>query len=198
MKSKIYGYIRVSTISQSYSRQWIAMKNFGIPENCIFADKQSGKDFERPAYQELLRHLSQDDVLVIKSLDRLGRDYNEMLEKWRIITKEIGASIVVLDLPLLDTRKRYANDLTGILISDIVLQIFSYVAQTEREMNKQRTMEGIATAKARGVKFGRKPITKPDNFSEIRRAWALGKISEREAAKKLGVSRPTFHKWAKK
>ena len=198
MKSKIYGYIRVSTISQNYSRQWIAMKNFGIPENCIFADKQSGKDFERPAYQELLRHLSQDDVLVIKSLDRLGRDYNEMLEKWRIITKEIGASIVVLDLPLLDTRKRYANDLTGILISDIVLQLFSYVAQTEREMNKQRTMEGIAAAKARGVKFGRKPITKPDNFSEIRRAWALGKISEREAAKKLGVSRPTFHKWAKK
>ena len=128
----------------------------------------------------------------------MGRDYNERLEQWRIITKEIGASIVVLDLPLLDTRKRYANDLTGILISDIVLQLFSYVAQTEREMNKQRTMEGIAAAKARGVKFGRKPITKPDNFSEIRRAWALGKISEREAAKKLGVSRPTFHKWAKK
>jgi len=174
------------------------MKNFGIPENCIFADKQSGKDFERPAYQELLRHLSQNDVLVIKSLDRLGRDYNEMLEQWRIITKEIGASIVVLDLPLLDTRKRYANDLTGILISDIVLQLFSYVAQTEREMNKQRTMEGIAAAKARGVQFGRKPITKPDNFDEIRRAWALGTISEREAAKKLGVSRPTFHKWAKK
>ena len=198
MKSKIYGYIRVSTISQNCSRQWIAMKNFGITENCIFADKQSGKDFERPAYQELLWHLSQDDVLVIKSLDRLGRDYNEMLEQWRIITKEIGASIVVLDLPLLDTRKRYTNDLTGILISDIVLQLFSYVAQPEREMNRQRTIEGIAAAKARGVQFGRKPITKPDNFDEIRRAWVLGTISEREAAKKLDVSRPTFHKWAKK
>lgn len=140
-KANIYGYIRVSTTLQKDDRQWMAMDEFGVARERVFVDKQSGKDFDRPAYQDLLGRLSSGDTLVVKSLDRLGRKYDEMLEQWRIITKEKGAAIVVLDLPLLDTRKRRAGDLTGILISDIVLQLFSYVAQTEREMNHQRTME---------------------------------------------------------
>ena len=131
-------------------------------------------------------------------LDRLGRSYAEMLEQWRIITKEKKAFVVVLDLPLLDTRERYGNDLTGMLISDIVLQLFSYVAQTEREMNHQRTMEGIAAAKAKGVQFGRKPLPKPMGYETILAQWKAGKLSERKAADKLGVSRSTFHKWAHK
>lgn len=140
-KANIYGYIRVSTTLQNDDRQWMAMDEFGVARERVFVDKQSGKDFDRPAYQDLLGRLSSGDTLVVKSLDRLGRKYDEMLEQWRIITKEKGAAIVVLDLPLLDTRERRAGDLTGILISDIVLQLFSYVAQTEREMNHQRTME---------------------------------------------------------
>lgn len=171
------------------------MDEFGVARERVFVDKQSGKDFDRPAYQNLLGRLSMVDTLVVKSLDRLGRKYDEMLEQWRIITKEKGAAIVVLDLPFLDTRERRAGDLTGILISDIVLQLFSYVAQTERELNHQRTMEGIAAAKARGVQFGRKPMEKPSGFEAVREAWELGNISEREAAEQLGVSRPTFHKW---
>lgn len=194
-KGNIYGYIRVSTTLQNDDRQWLAMDEFGVAREFVFVDKQSGKDFDRPAYQDLLGRLSMGDTLVVKSLDRLGRKYDEMLEQWRIITKEKGAAIVVLDLPLLDTRERRAGDLTGILISDIVLQLFSYVAQTEREMNHQRTMEGIAAAKARGVQFGRKPMEKPSGFEAVREAWELGNISEREAAEQLGVSRPTFHKW---
>lgn len=193
--SNTYGYIRVSTTMQNEERQWMAMDDFGVSREFVFADKQSGKDFNRPAYQELLGRLSVNDVLVIKSLDRLGRDYAEMLEQWRIITKEKGAAIVVLDLPLLDTRERRAGDLTGTLISDIVLQLFSYVAQTERELNHQRTMEGIAAAKARGVQFGRKPLEKPDGFGIVRDAWERKEISEAEAARRLGVSRFTFHKW---
>ncbi len=193
---KTYGYIRVSTVAQNDDRQWMAMADFGVSKEFVYADKQSGKDFERPAYQDLMKRLSAGDTLVVKSLDRLGRDYNEMLEQWRIITKEKGAAIVVLDLPLLDTRNKCGNDLTGTLISDIVLQLFSYVAQTERDMNLQRTMEGIAAAKARGVRFGRRPMEKPETYEIIRTLWERGEMSEREAAHKLGVSRPTFHKWA--
>ena len=193
---KTYGYIRVSTVAQNDDRQWMAMADFGVSKEFVYADKQSGKDFERPAYQDLMKRLSAGDTLVVKSLDRLGRDYNEMLEQWRIITKEKGAAIVVLDLPLLDTRNKCGNDLTGTLISDIVLQLFSYVAQTERDMNLQRTMEGIAAAKARGVRFGRRPMEKPETYEIIRTLWERGELSEHEAAHRLGVSRPTFHKWA--
>ena len=194
-KANIYGYIRVSTTLQNDDRQWMAMDEFGVAREFVFVDKQSGKDFDRPAYRDLLGRLSMGDTLVVKSLDRLGRKYDEMLEQWRIITKEKGAAIVVLDLPLLDTRERRTGDLTGILISDIVLQLFSYVAQTEREMNHQRTMEGIAAAKARGVQFGRKPMKKPRGFEAVREAWERQEISEAEAARQLGVSRFTFHKW---
>ena len=194
-KGNIYGYIRVSTTLQNDDRQWLAMDEFGVAREFVFVDKQSGKDFDRPAYRDLLGRLSMGDTLVVKSLDRLGRKYDEMLEQWRIITKEKGAAIVVLDLPLLDTRERRTGDLTGILISDIVLQLFSYVAQTEREMNHQRTMEGIAAAKARGVQFGRKPMEKPKGFEAVHEAWERQEISEAEAARRLRVSRFTFHKW---
>lgn len=153
--NNIYGYIRVSTTVQNDDRQWLAMEEFGVSRDRVFADKQSGKNFNRPAYKKMLKKISNGDILVIKSLDRLGRDYNEMLEQWRIITKEKGAAIVVLDMPLLDTRERDIGDLTGKFISDIVLQLFLYIAQTEREMNHRRTMEGITATKTRGVKFGR-------------------------------------------
>ena len=197
-KKNTYGYARVSTIGQHDDRQRLAMVEFGVKENFIFTDKQSGKDFDRPAYQTLLGLLGAGDTLVVKSLDRLGRNYDEMLEQWRIITKEKGAYIVILDLPLLDTREKRAGDLTGTLISDIVLQLFSFVAQTEREMNHQRTMEGIAAAKAKGIQFGRTPLIKPENFEKIYAEWKKGALSEREAARILNVSRPTFHKWTHK
>ena len=195
-KRNLYGYIRVSTIAQHDDRQWIAMDEFGVSREFVFADKQSWKDFNRPAYQSLMATIQPGDTLVVKSLGRLGRSYAEMLEQWRIITKEKKAFVVVLDLPLLDTMERYGNDLTGMLISDIVLQLFSYVAQTERDMNHQRTMEGIAAAKAKGVQFGRKPLPKPQGYGTILAQWKAGKLSERKAAENLGVSRSTFHKWA--
>lgn len=190
-----YGYIRVSTAVQKVDRQWLAMKEFGIAKERVYADKQSGKDFNRPAYNKLMAQLGSGDVLVIKSLDRLGRNYDEMIKQLAIITQEKNAAIVVLDLPLLDTRQKSADDLTAKLISNLVIQVFSYVAETERHMNHQRTMEGLAAAKRRGVQLGRRPLKKPANFASVRDAWAAGKISEREAAIRLGVSRPTFHKW---
>ncbi len=192
----IYGYIRVSTASQKEDRQRIAMEEFGIPEEFVYADKQSGRDFDRPAYHELMAKLESGDVLVIKSLDRLGRNYDEMLKQLDIITREKEAAIVVLDLPLLDTRNKYGDDLTAKLISSLVIQVFSYVAEKERNMNHQRTMEGLAAARLRGVRLGRRPTKKPAAFERVREAWASGELSEREAAEKLGVSRPTFHKWA--
>ena len=155
-----YGYVRVSTKDQNEERQVIAMRTFNVDK--IFVDKQSGKDFERPQYRRLIKKLKPDDILAVKSIDRLGRNYEEILEQWRMITKEKRAAIVVLDMPLLDTRKN--KDLTGTLIADIVLQFLSYVAQTEREFTRQRQKEGIAAAKARGVKFGRTPIKKPADF----------------------------------
>ena len=195
MKEKMYGYIRVSTKEQNEDRQRIALLEFGVPKENIFIDKQSGKDFNRPAYNELMKILQKDDVLVVQSIDRLGRNYNEILEQWRIITKEKGAAVVVVDLPLLDTRK--GRDLTSTLIADIVLQLLSYVAQTEREFIRKRQAEGIAAAKARGVKFGRDPMPIAEGFEEVYRDWAENKISAREAGRRLGVSYMTFLKWAR-
>ena len=195
MKEKMYGYIRVSTKEQNEDRQRIALLEFGVPKENIFIDKQSGKDFNRPAYNELMKILQKDDVLVVQSIDRLGRNYNEILEQWRIITKEKGAAVVVVDLPLLDTRK--GRDLTSTLIADIVLQLLSYVAQTEREFIRKRQAEGIAAAKARGVKFGRDPMPIAEGFEDVYKDWAENKISAREAGRRLGVSYMTFLKWAR-
>ncbi len=195
--SNIYGYIRVSTITQRDDRQWLAMENFGIPKECIFVDKQSGKDFDRPAYREMIATVKPGDTVVVKSLDRLGRNYDEMIRQLDIITKKKEAAIVVIDLPLLDTRNKYGDELTAKLISNLVIQMFSYVAETERNMNHQRTMEGLAAARARGVKFGRKPIEKPDSYETFREQWKNKKISARKAAVALGVSTPTFLKWVK-
>ena len=188
-----YGYARVSTKEQNEQRQIVALEEFGLNRKQIFVDKQSGKDFERANYRKLVRRLKDGDTLVVKSIDRLGRNYNEILEQWRIITKEKDVAIVVLDMPLLDTRK--SRDLTGTLIADIVLQLLSYVAQTEREFIHQRQTEGIAVAKARGVRFGRPPLEKPENFPAVRLAWQKKEISAREAARRLGVSPKTFLRW---
>lgn len=193
--STTYGYVRVSTKDQNEARQLIAMREFGVEDNYIFMDKQSGKDFNRPQYTKLVRKLKKDDTLVIKSIDRLGRNYDEIIEQWRIITKERKVAIVVLDMPLLDTRQ--GRDLTGTLIADIVLQLLSYVAQTEREFIKVRQAEGIAAAKARGVTFGPKPMEKPEGFSNCLLLWQEKSISAREAARRLGVSHKTFLKWTK-
>lgn len=193
----IYGYIRVSTISQREDRQLAAMEAFGVPQECVFVDKQSGKDFNRPAYNSLMASLSAGDTLVVKSLDRLGRNYDEMTKQLDIITREKGAAIVVIDLPLLDTRNKYGNDLTAKLISNLVIQVFSYVAEMERTMNHQRTMEGLAAARARGVKFGRKPMKKPEGYEDAHAKWAAKELSARKAAELLGVSTPTFLKWVK-
>jgi len=190
-----YGYIRVSSKDQNAERQSIAMRQFGVKDQFVYLDKQSGKDFNRPQYRKLIRKIKQDDTLVVKSIDRLGRNYEEIIEQWRIITKEKKAAIVVLDMPLLDTRQ--GKDLTGTLIADIVLQLLSYVAQTEREFIKQRQAEGIAAAKARGVHFGPKPMEKPENFDFYYLPWSRGEISAREAARRLNVTHKTFLRWAK-
>lgn len=189
-----YGYIRVSTKEQNELRQVLALREAGIADRNIFLDKQSGKDFERQNYKKLMRKIKSGDTLVIKSIDRLGRNYDEILEQWRIITKEKGAAIVVLDMPLLDTRKN--KDLTGTLIADIVLQLLSYVAQTEREFIRQRQAEGIAAAKLQGVRFGRKPREKPPEYGSLKELWARGEISAREAARRLGITHRTFLSWA--
>lgn len=189
----IYGYVRVSTREQNEERQLIAMREFGVDR--VFTDKQSGKDFLRPEYQKLLRKLKKDDVLVVKSIDRLGRNYDDILVQWRTVTKEKKAAIVVLDMPLLDTRQN--RDLTGTLIADIVLQLLSYVAQTERELIRQRQREGIDAAKARGVRFGREAMRIPEEFYPIATLWEKNLISAREAGRRLAVSHITFLKWIK-
>ena len=191
-----YGYIRVSTVTQHDDRQRIAMEEFGITADHIFADKQSGKDFARPAYMDMMATLKPGDTVVVQSLDRLGRDYEEMIRQLDIITHEKRAFIVVLNLPILDSRNKYGDDLTAKLVLNLVIQIFSYVAQMEREMNHRRTMDGIAAAKAKGVRFGRTSLDKPDDFENVLAQWTSGAISECEAARLLGVSRPTFHKWS--
>lgn len=188
-----YGYARVSTKEQNEQRQIVALEEFGLDRKQIFTDKQSGKDFERTNYRKLVRRLKGGDTLVVKSIDRLGRNYEEILEQWRIITKDKGAAIVVLDMPLLDTRRN--RDLTGTLIADIVLQLLSYVAQTEREFIRQRQAEGIAVAKAQGVRFGRPPLEKPEDFPAVQVAWQKKEISAREAARRLGVTHKTFLRW---
>ena len=188
-----YGYVRVSSRDQNEDRQIIAMHEFGVDSNQIYLDKQSGKDFERPQYRKLMRKLKNGDTLVIKSIDRLGRNYDEILVQWRIITKQKKAAIVVLDMPLLDTRQN--RDLTGTLIADIVLQLLSYVAQTEREFIKQRQKEGIAAAKARGVHFGRTPMERPAEYDGLRLLWLQGEISAREAGRQLNITHKTFLRW---
>lgn len=190
-----YGYARVSTKEQNAERQLIALTGFGIAETAIFVDKQSGKDFERTQYRRLMRKLKDGDTLVVKSIDRLGRNYEEILEQWRVITKEKHAAIVVLDMPLLDTRQN--RDLTGMLIADIVLQLLSYVAQKEREFIRQRQAEGIAAAKARGVRFGRQPMQRPENFLSLQQRWERGEISARQAAEQLKITHRTFLRWVK-
>ena len=191
MTGNTYGYVRVSTHEQNEARQLAAMREFGVPEQNIIVEKLSGKDFNRPRYQRLVRGIGAEDVLVVKSIDRLGRNYEEILNQWGFITKKRKAAIVVLDMPLLDTRR--GRDLTGTLISDIVLQLLSYVAQTERENLRRRQAEGIAAAKARGVRFGPRPRTLPDNFEGLRRAWRSGELSMRAAAEACGMPTTTFH-----
>jgi DNA invertase Pin-like site-specific DNA recombinase len=191
-----YGYVRVSTKEQNEERQLFALLEAGVPAGNILADKQSGKDFNRPMYQKLLKKMKPGDTLFIKSIDRLGRDYDEIVRQWRIITKERKVFIVVLDIPLLDTREN-DRDLTGIFIADLVLQILSYVAQTEREFIRQRQAEGIGLAKARGIRFGRPPLSRPEGFEKLFDAWRREDISARFAAKELGVSPGTFQTWAR-
>lgn len=190
MAEKTYGYVRVSTQEQNEARQLAAMREFGVAEKNIIIEKMSGKDFHRPRYQQLVRALQPEDVLVVKSIDRLGRNYDEILEQWSVITKKRQAAIVVLDMPLLDTRQ--GRDLTGTLIADIVLQLLSYVAQTERENIRQRQAEGIAAAKAKGVRFGPEPRTLPDSFEELRQAWRNKQITLRAAAEACGIPKTTF------
>lgn len=190
MTGIMYGYARVSTRSQKEDRQLAALKDFGVAEERITVEKQSGKNFDRPLYQRLARALHSGDVLVIKSIDRLGRNYDEILEQWAYITKTKRAAIVVLDMPLLDTRE--GRDLTGTLVADIVLQLLSYVAQTEREFLRQRQAEGIAAAKERGGRFGPARIPMPEGFDELAEDWKNGYISATEAGRQLGISRKTF------
>jgi len=188
-----YGYVRVSTQEQKEDRQMIALADQGIPEQQIYMDKLSGKDFDRPRYKALVRRLRAGDVLYIKSIDRLGRNYKDIQEQWRIITKEKNVDIVVLDMPLLDTR--VYKDLTGTLISDIVLQLLSYVAQNEREMIRKRQAEGITAAKARGVKFGRPCASLPDNFGALVKQWEKGQLPFDSMLAKCGVCRSSFYKY---
>lgn len=192
----VYGYMRVSSKEQNEDRQKIALTEMGVPENNIYMDKQSGKDFERTQYKRLLRKLNENSVLYIKSIDRLGRNYGELNEQWRIITKEKKADIVVIDMPLLDTRRE--KNLLGTFISDVVLALLSYVAENERTNIKQRQAEGIAAAKARGVKFGRPPLPIPENFYQMHKDWRAGKITIEEAAKACNMCPKTFYSKAVK
>lgn len=198
MKRNIYGYIRVSSKDQCEDRQLLALKEFGVVERNIYTDKISGKNFNRPQYHRLMKKLKQGDVVVILSIDRLGRNYDEIQNQWRIITKEKQADIVVLDMPLLDTRKSQNNDLTGTFIADLVLQILAYVAQIERENIKQRQKEGIYAAKCRGVQFGRPRKNIPDNFDDVKGKWEKSEINSRQAAQILGISQNTFLRWSHK
>ena len=192
----IYGYMRVSSKEQNEDRQKIALTEMGVPEKNIYMDQQSGKDFERTQYKRLLRKLNENSVLYIKSIDRLGRNYGELNEQWRIITKEKKADIVVIDMPLLDTRRE--KNLLGTFISDVVLALLSYVAENERTNIKQRQAEGIAAAKARGVKFGRPPLPIPQNFYQMHKDWRAGKITIEEAAKACNMCPKTFYSKAVK
>ena len=190
-----YGYIRVSTREQNEDRQLIALREMSVPEQNIYMDKQSGKDFNRPQYKKLVKKLKPDDLLCIKSIDRLGRNYTEILEQWRILTKEKKIDIAVLDMPLLDTRR--GKDLMGTFLSDIVLQVLSFVAENERTNIRQRQAEGIAAAKARGVRFGRPPKPLPENFPSACQRWKTGVITCTKAAQECGMPLSTFRDQAK-
>lgn len=192
----IYGYVRVSTKEQNEDRQLAALAPFEIPDGNLYMDKLSGKDFKQPAYRKLVRRLKPDDVLIVKSIDRLGRNYKEIMEQWRIITKEKRADIKVIDTPLLDTT--YCKDLLGTFIADLVLAVMSYSAQMERENIRQRQAEGIAAAKARGVQFGRPRLEMPENFEEQYSLWMNGEINIHEFAKRCGISRSTLYVRLKK
>lgn len=192
-KSQTYGYARCSTKEQNEDRQIISMLDFGVVQSNIIVEKISGKDFNRPAYRSLLARLQAGDVLVVKSIDRLGRDYEEIILQWRYITKEIKADIVVIDMPLLDTRQKPQN-LTGAFVSDMVLQILSYVAETERSALRQRQAEGIAAAKQRGVKFGRPLKSLPSNFDEIVQKWHQKNMSLDDVLKQTGLTKSTFYR----
>ena len=185
-----YGYIRVSSHDQNEDRQRIALHEVGVPDENVYTDKQSGKDFNRPQYKKLLRKMKRDDLLCIKSIDRLGRNYAEILEQWRVLTKQKGIDIVVLDMPLLDTRR--GKDLLGTFLADIVLQVLSFVAENERANIRQRQAEGIAAAKARGVRFGRPPKPLPAGFAGAYRQWRAGHITGTQAAKECGMPLATF------
>ncbi len=193
--STVYAYCRVSTREQNLDRQLEAMRAFGVEEKHIFSEKMSGKDFDRPVYRRLMKTLKRGDVLVIKSIDRLGRSYQDVQEQWRLLTKTKKVSIVVLDMPLLDTRRD--RTLVGMMIADLVLQILAYVAETEREFLRQRTREGMAVAKERGVRFGRQRMPLPEGFSAVYDDWSSGRCSVREAARTLGVAHSTFLRWAR-
>lgn len=193
--SNVYAYVRVSTLQQNEDRQIIAMNQVQIPEKNIYVEKQSGKDFNRPVYQKLLKKLKQNDVLYIKSIDRLGRNYEEILAQWRILTKQKGVDIVVLDMPLLDTRK--GKDLLGTLIADLVLSLLSYVSENERCTIRQRQREGIEAAKLKGIKFGRPSKTFPENFAQIYNKWLEKEINAQEAARLCDFSRTTFYRKVK-
>lgn len=188
----IYGYIRVSSTEQNEDRQQIAMDRLAVPRKNIYLDKQSGKDFARPNYMKMVKKLRRNDLLYIKSIDRLGRNYKEVQEQWRILTKEKGVDICVIDMPLLDTRT--AKDLMGTFIADLVLQILSFVAENERANIKKRQAQGIAAAKARGVRFGRPEKPVPKNFVDIVRQWERHEISTPEALRLCDMSRPTFYR----
>ena len=190
---KKYGYVRVSTREQNLERQIRVMKEEGVDGENIYSDQMSGKDFNRPQYNKLLKKLKQGDMVIIKSIDRLGRNYKEILEQWRIITKIKGANIKVIDMPLLNTEIEN-GDLTGVFIADLVLQILAYVAETERTFIKQRQAEGIAIAKKKGVKFGREKLDMPEEFGEYYMLWKKGKISVREGAKAMEISPSTFYR----
>ena len=192
-----YAYIRVSSKDQNIDRQVEAMRNIGILEKNMYIDRQSGKNFNRKKYQSLLEQLNSSDELYIKSIDRLGRDYDEIQEQWRYLTKVKNIDIIVLDLPLLDTRNQ-VNGITGKFIADLVLQILSYVAQVERENIKQRQAEGIRIAKEKGVQLGRPPLPIPKEFDEIYQLWTNNKISKREGARLLHTNHNTLTKWIKK
>lgn len=191
MAHQTYGYIRVSSKEQNEDRQRIALASYKIPVKNLFEDKQSGKDFERPAYQRLIRKLRRDDLLIVKSIDRLGRDYEEIIRQWKRITKEIGADICIVDMPLLDTRRD--KDLLGTFISDLVLQVLSFVSQAERENIRQRQAEGIAAAKERGVKFGRPAKAQPEMVLRVIGLWREKKLNAREAAAMLDISTRMFY-----
>ncbi|MCI8525955.1 MAG: recombinase family protein [Oscillospiraceae bacterium] len=190
MGANIYGYIRVSSIDQNEERQVIALRERGVPPPCIYMDKQSGRDFERPQYKKMVRRLRAGDLLYVLSIDRLGRNYQEVQDQWRLLTKEIGVDICVIDMPLLDTRN--GRDLMGTFIADLVLQILSFVAQSERENIRARQAQGIAAAKARGVCFGRPPRPLPENYRSAYGRWKAGEITGTAAAKECGMPLSTF------